>query len=116
MPTIFRPVKKQYKRTTETIKTNSLIHRHVYNTVSWRVLRIEKLKNSPLCECPSCKTAKIVILAHDVHHIIPISTAGDNVEKIKALGFAYDNLMSVSRDCHKKIHAELKEKIEYLNW
>ena len=70
--------------------------------------------NQPLCECEDCKRLNRIVLAIDVHHIIPISSAGENIQGIKALGFQYDNLMSVSRECHKEIHRKLNEKIEYL--
>jgi len=115
MPTIYRPEKKPIlKRSKHSIKKDNLIHRLVYNTLTWKQLRINKLMNQPLCECKECKKNNRIILAEQVHHIRCISTAGENQQLIKALGFDYNNLLSVSRLCHIEIHRKLNEEIEYL--
>jgi 5-methylcytosine-specific restriction endonuclease McrA len=114
MPTIYKPEKKNIKRSKHSIKKDNLIHRLIYNTDRWRTLRINKLMNEPLCECEDCKKLNRIRLAEDVHHIIPISNAGENVQSILALGFTYTNLLSVSRECHKEIHRKLNEDVEYL--
>ena len=111
MPTIYLPKKEREKRKKHSDKSNSLIHQYVYNTDKWRKLRIQKLVNNPTCECLECKKNGIIKLALDVHHIIPISQAGDNIKYIQVLGFDYENLMAVSPECHRRIHYELNNGI-----
>lgn len=78
-------------------KENNLIHSTIYNTSTWKKLRISYLTNNPVCE--KCKDR----LAIDVHHIIYLSIAG-NITELKRLGFDENNLMAVCKDCHKEIH------------
>lgn len=112
MPTIYRRPKKEEKRVYHT-KDSSLIHQYVYNTDRWRKLRIVKLGEQPTCECPECVVNGVLRLALDVHHRVPISTAGENINAIQALGFDYNNLMSVSPECHRIIHQKLNEILEW---
>jgi len=78
-------------------KRNNKIHSAVYNTDTWRKLRINYLMVHPICE--QCKNA----LAIDVHHKTEIST-GRNEQEMKQIGFNPDNLMSLCKECHKTIH------------
>ena len=90
-----------YKRYTKPSKRDNVIHNLVYNTKRWKLLRLEKLRNQPLCE--RCLMNNKITSAIDVHHILPISNGKDDFDKAK-LGFDYNNLMSVCKDCHKLIH------------
>lgn len=101
MPTIYIPPKKVYKRVKESNKRDNKNHKAVYNTKRWRVLRIEKLKNDPLCEI--CLEKDIITSAIDVHHTIPLSH-GKTIKEKQILGFDYNNLKSVCKQCHKDIH------------
>jgi 5-methylcytosine-specific restriction enzyme A len=103
MPTINLPKKRIYKRFKHTSKRANEIHKEVYNTTRWTELRLEYLRNNPLCE--PCLERDIIKSAIDVHHKIPISTGTNMIER-QTLGFDPNNLMSVCKDCHKKIHNE----------
>jgi 5-methylcytosine-specific restriction enzyme A len=102
MPTINlnrKPKKNNYKGEN---KNKNLIFKTVYNTQRWRDLRIEKLKNNPLCQ--KCEYDNMITPATQVHHLVEISKGGSDIDNIYHLGFDYDNLMSVCDKCHKEIH------------
>ena len=82
-------------------KKSNLIHKHVYNTQRWQLLRINYLSSHSLCE-EHIKRGRAVP-ATDVHHIIEISTAKD-IESMKRLGFDERNLMSLCKECHYNKH------------
>lgn len=77
----------------------------LYNSTRWVKLRNGYLMQNPLCE--RCLESDIVKPAEEVHHIKPISTGKDETEMA---GLAYDpgNLMALCKDCHHKIHNEIK--------
>jgi len=100
MPTIYKTPKK--RRVYESKKDN-VNHQLVYNTSRWRLLRIEYLKNNPFCV--ECSKDNKMVFAIDVHHITPISSTDEPLEKMK-LGFDIFNLKGLCRDCHKKEHSK----------
>ena len=61
----------------------------------WKRIRDRYVKKNPLCE--RCLLEGRYTPVEEVHHIIPINRGGTNDE---------DNLMSVCRSCHNKIHIE----------
>lgn len=100
MPTIelrYHPNKKKKNYPKKNIEN----HIAVYNTDTWRKLRIIYLKNNPLCE--KCKENNILTLATLVHHRNEISNGKTILDK-KLLGYDYTNLMALCSDCHIKIH------------
>lgn len=101
MPTIHLPPKKKYKREKTESKRDNLNHKSVYNTTTWRGLRIEYLKEHPLCEV--CLEKEKITAAIDVHHKIPISE-GTSMKDKQALGFDWNNLQTVCKQCHKEQH------------
>lgn len=109
MPTIYLPERKERKKR-QVDKSDNLIYKYVYNTKRWKDLRMLKLMECPTCECDECIANKKLKLALDVHHRIPIRSAGDDKFAIQRLGFDYYNLMSVNPDCHHRIHNKLKNK------
>ena len=68
-----------------------------YNTSRWRKLREYKLKINPVCERCNNK------LGEQVHHIIPIATGMNNIERSN-LCFNINNLMTLCVECHQKEH------------
>jgi len=91
------PNKRKSCTKTHTSKKNNKVHAAVYNTDTWRKLRINYLMVHPICE--QCKNT----LAIDVHHKTELSTATNELE-MKRLGFNESNLMALCKDCHKTIH------------
>ena len=77
----------------------------IYNSREWKELRIAKLRSTDgLCE--ECLKEGIVTSARCVHHIIPIETARTK-EEMRRLAFDWNNLMSLCKSCHARIHKEL---------
>ena len=62
---------------------------------TWRVVRAAYVLSHPLCE--ECLKRGVYKPVEQVHHIIPLSEGGTNEA---------DNLMSLCRACHARIHAE----------
>lgn len=88
------------------------------NTQRWRNLRLKKLQAQPLCECDECKANGKITPATEVHHIVPVESV-TTIEQMEALMFDYNNLMSVSHECHARIHKEMfshsKENVKKAN-
>lgn len=78
----------------------------VYNSSKWKVLRVAKLQESPLCE-KCLKEGKITPSVH-VHHIQSFTQSIDELQ-LQQLAYDYDNLMSLCAECHQKIHNEQKK-------
>lgn len=76
------------------------------NTARWRQLRLKKLQAQPLCECEECKASGKITPATEVHHIVPVESV-TTIEQMEVLMYDFNNLMSVSRECHVKIHQEM---------
>lgn len=79
----------------------TIAQKYVYNTPTWKSLRLVKLKNNPLCE--ECLKTDRVEAATEVHHIIEFMN-GTTIEQIKFYGFDYNNLMSLCLKCHQNKH------------
>ena len=60
---------------------------------SWKRVRDRYVRKHPLCE--RCLSEGRYVAAEEVHHIVPVSKGGTNAE---------ENLMSLCRSCHQKIH------------
>ena len=63
----------------------------IYNTIEWQIVREEALIRDNLM-CQKCGS-----IAEEVHHIIELK---DDITK----AFDLDNLMSLCRTCHIRIH------------
>ena len=90
-----KPKKENYSN-----KNENEIFKTIYNTNTWRTLRLNYLIYNPICE--KCNN----VLATEVHHKQEISTA-TNKEEMKRIGFDEKNLMAVCNSCHKEIHNKL---------
>ena len=66
---------------------------------AWKRIRDRHIGQHPLCE--QCEKEGKLIPAAEVHHKIPISKGGTH---------ARENLMSLCRSCHNKIHHELGDR------
>ena len=74
-------------------------HKRGYNA-RWNKLRKAKRQANPLCE--RCQAKGITRIAELVHHITPLDKGGELL--------AWDNLMSLCRNCHDEIHMELNNR------
>lgn len=97
MPNIYKP-KKAVKKRTDKYDAD---RRKVYQSQRWRMLRLAKLSDVPLCEM--CSKKGIIKPAVDVHHIVSFMSTDDDIHR-KALAYDYDNLMSLCKECHQFIH------------
>lgn len=98
MPTINKPKKTPKKRIGDKLYD---MRRAIYQTRRWRRLRELKLLDTPLCEI--CATKDIIRPAVDVHHITSFVSASTQ-EQCVFLAFDYNNLQSLCKECHQRIH------------
>ena len=84
----------------------------IYNSREWKQLTILKKRVNPLCE-QCIKDGEAIGIpggyvksAECVHHIIPIETARTK-DEMRRLAFDWNNLMSLCKSCHARIHKEL---------
>lgn len=66
---------------------------------AWKRIRDRYVTEHPLCEC--CERKGKMTVAQEVHHILPISKGGTHDR---------NNLMSLCKSCHNKIHIELGDR------
>ena len=84
----------------------------IYNSREWKHLTVLKKRANPLCE-QCIKDGEAIGIpggyvksVECVHHIIPIETARTK-EEMRRLAFDWNNLMSLCKSCHARIHKEL---------
>lgn len=100
MAWIQKPKKKKVYRQTEKTK----MVRKVYHSSGWLKLREAYFIEHPLCE--DCLEKGIIKATEEIHHIIPISK-GETLEEMKTIGYDWNNLRGLCKDCHKKIHKRM---------
>ncbi len=66
---------------------------------NWRRIRNIYVKHHPVCE--RCLKEGRVTPVEEVHHIVPLSSGGNN---------KFTNLMSLCQSCHTKTHYELGDR------
>lgn len=108
MPLIYKPEKAKKPNKKYNPKIDDLNHDAVYNTTTWRSLRIAYLQAHPLCE--RCLKVKKIVLATQVHHKIHLADAISFKDK-QIIGFDWNNLESLCFLCHKIEH--LKPTFDY---
>lgn len=86
------------------------------NSVRWKQLRAEKLRNNPICEV--CEANDLSTLATEVHHKTPVESVPHELG-MRQLMFDYNNLQSLCHACHSEIHrcafSHSKESIQANN-
>ena len=90
--------------------------KELYNLSLWRKRRIEILtRDGWLCRCPECVELKLTKGAAIVHHIRqPWDAQGPERERLK---WADENLISVSRECHRRLHEKAASlSVEEQGW
>ena len=98
MPTINKGIKKKPDYTK---RGDNILAAKIYNTQQWKNLRKVKLQSNPVCEM--CLEAGKISPTEEIHHITPILSGKDELEMMD-LAFNYDNLISLCKECHHKIH------------
>lgn len=73
----------------------------IYNTQRWRDIRDWKMVSEPLCE--ECLKHNKTTPSEEVHHIKSFMTTDDPIKRSN-LAYNYDNLMSLCKKCHQKMH------------
>lgn len=107
MPTII----KKFVRTNPKVDSNLQKDRaEIYATARWRRLRALKLAANPLCELCLEDNGRITPSV-DVHHKVSFMSTNDPVRR-KFLAFDFDNLQSLCKQCHQKIHNYGKKELE----
>lgn len=66
---------------------------------AWKRIRDSYVKTHPFCE--KCYERGVLVPVDEVHHKIPISQGGTHDK---------NNLMSLCRSCHNKIHYEIGDR------
>ena len=77
--------------------------RKIYNTARWKRIRKLKFLDNPLCEI--CEKKGIITPAEDIHHITSFMSTNDPVKRY-FLAYDMDNLLSLCKQCHQKVHNE----------
>ena len=94
-------INKPKRRTPEHITENEKRRREIYSTTRWRKLRAAKERDNPLCEI--CLANDRVTPTEDIHHITTFVDIDDALRR-KDVAYNYDNLQSLCKVCHQKIH------------
>lgn len=98
MPTINRKINKHQRP--RNVTQNMKSRQEIYNTDLWKRLREMKRMNFPLCEV--CNIEGKITPVADIHHLISF-THKEEAEKLR-LAYDYDNLISVCKNCHTRLH------------
>lgn len=103
MPTIYKPSKKNQPNKGNQYDKE---RQKIYNSERWRKLRAWKFACNPLCEM--CLKESRTVPAEDIHHIISFMSTANTVQR-KLLAYDYDNLVSLCKQCHQKVHNKKRE-------
>ena len=95
MPTIYKP--KPKKKATDAKRKE---RQNIYQSTRWQRLRALKIADQPLCEM--CLKEGRYKAAEDVHHIV--SFVGKSRNEQYRLAYDYDNLVTLCKQCHTRIH------------
>lgn len=102
-------LKRNKIKTTHSDKRHNDNYKAVYNTTTWRKLRLFYLQEHPLCEI--CKEKGKLTPAVEVHHKVEIDRGQTLMEK-KTIGYDYNNLQALCKDCHHEHHYNKRHNIK----
>ena len=83
---------------------HSATYNRLINSTRWSAIRVRQLAEHPFCELCAKKGVYYQTGATEVHHIIPVDSARTE-EEAERLAYSPDNLSSLCRACHSKLHA-----------
>lgn len=99
MPYINKP-KKNYNKKKQQNDIDRKKRSEVYNSSTWRKLRLAKQMANPLCEV--CEMENKTTLTEDIHHLVSY-TQFTGAER-DAVAFDYNNLIAVCKYHHNLLH------------
>lgn len=82
---------------------HGIIYKKIMSSRRWRQLRAAKLAANPFCEMHLKQGMQVK--ATCIHHIKEVES-GLSEDECKKLAFSWDNLQSLCKDCHTKVHKE----------
>lgn len=80
------------------------IYIKLINSTRWKKLRVDKLKDSPVCEV--CASNGVSTLATEVHHVKPVESVA-SAAAMERLMFDWTNLQCLCHACHSEIHKRM---------
>jgi 5-methylcytosine-specific restriction protein A len=104
MATIINRLKRNRDTTGD---MNASIRKRVYASPRWQKLRAYKIQTNPVCEI--CEAEGRVTAATEVHHKRTFVNIIDPAERAQ-VAFDFDNLQSLCKECHSRIHAPFRPK------
>lgn len=99
MPTI-KKNKRNYNRKREQTDLDKQKRNEVYNSATWRKMRLAKQMANPVCEV--CEMENKVSLTEDIHHLITFTNLTGTERD--AVAFDYKNLIALCKLHHWEIH------------
>lgn len=85
------------------------IYTQLINSWTWQQLRHRKFVNNPICEM--CASEGRVTPTEEVHHVKPVESGRDEAE-MRRLAYDYNNLQSLCKACHARVHAKEKKPMK----
>ena len=70
-------------------------------------MRTAKMQSNPICE--NCAVAGIITPGTEVHHVKPIDTGANDMERTR-LAYNAGNLQTLCHACHVQAHKDLQSK------
>lgn len=111
--------KRRHTSPRNNINSQKPVKQRKYNTLNkyykskeWKKLRDEYISQHMLCE--ECLANDIITPATDCHHVIPFSTGRTDEERWQLL-LDWNNLKSLCKKCHIRIHELSKQHLSMTN-
>lgn len=82
-------------------------YRKLLNSARWHEVRAAVIaRDCGLCR--DCAERGLIRVATEVHHIVPVETAGASAVRMEELALDSTNLISLCHACHRERHRELR--------
>ena len=80
---------------------HSALYRRLIGSREWRRLRIEIIREHPLCQW--CEAEGLVVAACECHHIVEVESGRTETE-VRNLMFSRTNIVALCHQCHAAYH------------